>query len=88
MWVVRANGNKVATFDTGLKAIKRVHTEMTAWYVRNAAQQQLKDRMMEQMMGSMTSQREAAAAEAITAVDPLATRRAEIAAALAKRGPR
>lgn len=58
---------------------------MTQWYIKNAQQQRFKDQMMEQMLGGMAGK--AAAAEAITHVDPQAKRRAEIAAALAKRGP-
>jgi hypothetical protein len=74
----------VAAYDTGVKAISYVHREMTAWYIKNAQQQQFKDQLMAQMMGGMTGG-QAAAAEAITAVDPQTKRRQEIAAAFAKR---
>lgn len=72
-WVVRVNGNKVGEYGTGPRAIAYVHREMTQWYIKDAQQQQFKDRMMAQMMGQATGQ-----------LTP-PNRRAEIAAALAKR---
>ena len=50
VWKVRANGATVAIKTTGKQAIKYVHVHMTDWYVKDAATQQFRNRMMAGIM--------------------------------------